>query len=191
MNTNPDNQTILLWLEDELSSEEQLRIDAWATNQPEWLAKRESARQWRAQLSRIIPASEPLPHGDFFQSQLLRTIASSKPTASAATPAMGVPFWRKWAMPLSVAAAMVLGFIGGTQWGGKTDRATTLVTYTPAEGVKAEFFETSPAEGTVIVLSGIAALPDGFVSTETTSAGQHGLQHPVEKNEEAATLVAP
>ena len=86
---------------------------------------------------------------------------------------------------------MVLGFLGGTQWQQKPHRAKTLVTYTPEEGVKAEFFETSPAEGTVIVLNGMAALPDSFVSTETTSHEPQHLNEPMERQKETATLIAP
>lgn len=191
MNMNPDNQTLLLWLEDELSNDEQVRIDAWASQYPEWIAKREAARQWRAQLPRLIPASETLPYGDFFQSQLMRSLAST--SAAAATPVSAAGFfsWRKFLMPASVAAAMAIGFVGGTQWQEKPHRATTLVTYTPAEGVKAEFFETSPAEGTVIVLNGVAALPDSFVSTETTAVSPHHVPDSADHKREPAVLVAP
>ncbi len=184
---NPDNQTLLLWLEDELSKDDQQRIDQWAADQPMWLAKREDARQWRSQMSCIMPSGEELPYGDFFQSRLLRAIESSAPTSI--TPVVSAKVaspWRKFWLPASVAAAMVMGFIGGTQWD-KPQRATTLVTYTPAAGVKAEFFESSPAEGTVIVLNGIAALPDGFVSTETTSTDAQQS----DRDAGAATLVAP
>lgn len=188
---NPDNQTLLLWLEDELSNAEQVRIDAWAAEHPVWLTKRDAARHWRMQLPRFIPASEPLPHGDFFQSQLMRSIAPSAPAASAPAPSAGVFFWRKLMLPASVAAAMVLGFIGGMQWQTKPNRATTLVTYTPEEGVQAEFFETSPAEGTVIVLNGVNALPDAFVSTETTAVDPHHLNAVGDKKQDSAALVAP
>jgi hypothetical protein len=188
---NPDNETLLLWLEDELPQDQQTKIDAWAADQPIWREKRESARQWRAQMSRAI-SLDVLPHGDFFQSRLMRSIEQSRIDAERAEPAaVRVSPWKKFWLPASVAAAMVVGFLGGTQWQAGPDRAKTLVTYTPEEGVKAEFFETSPAEGTVIVLNGVAALPDSFVSTETTSNEPQHLNEPVERQKETATLVAP
>ena len=190
MNTNPDNQTLLLWLEDELASDSQAHVDQWAAAQPEWLAKREAAREWRTQLSRVM-VREELPQGEFFQAQILRTIATSAAVTPPAAVAHNISPMRKWWMPLSVAAAMVFGFVGGTQWQEKPDRATTLVTYTPAEGVRAEFFESSPAEGTVIVLNGMAALPDSFVNTEVTSAEPVHSSDSYSSEEEAAILVAP
>jgi hypothetical protein len=189
MNMNPDNQTLLLWLEDELSEDDQLRVDEWAADQPMWLAKRNDSRQWRSQMSRIMPHGEEVPYGDFFQSRLMRAIESSAPTSlSPVVSATDASPWRKFWLPASVAAAMVMGFIGGTQWQDKPQRATTLVTYTPAAGVKAEFFESSPAEGTVIVLNGIAALPDGFVSAETSSTTNAQQS---DRDKEAATIIAP
>lgn len=189
MNTNPDNQTLLLWLEDELASDAQARIDQWAAAQPEWLAKRDAARQWRSQLSRVMATSDAMPQGEFFQAQILRSIATS--TTVTVPAASSSSSMRKWWMPLSVAAAMVFGFFGGTQWQEKPQRATTLVTYTPAEGVRAEFYESSPAEGTVIVLNGMAALPDSFVSTEVSSAEPLRSSESHSTQEEAAILVAP
>lgn len=191
MNMNPDNQTLMLWLEDELPEELQKAVDAWAADQPLWQEKRESARQWRAQLSQAMSAEE-LPYGDFFQSRLMRTIEQTRVETERSTPAVvRASPWRKFWLPASVAAAMVLAFLGGTQWQQKPHRAKTLVTYTPEEGVQAEFFETSPAEGTVIVLNGMAALPDSFVSTETTLHQPQHLNEPIERQKETATLIAP
>lgn len=192
MNTNPDHETLMLWLEDELSEDTRQQLDTWAADQPQWLEKREAARQWRHQLRRTM-AAEEIPYGDFFQSRLMRTIEQGRAESERAAPVTHAPVspWRKFWLPASVAAAMVLGFLGGSLWQEKPHRAKTLVTYTPEEGVKAEFFETSPAEGTVIVLNGMPALPDSFVSTETASHEPQHLHEPVERQKETATLVAP
>lgn len=189
MNTNPDDYTLLLWLEDELADTEQMLVDAWAADQPIWLEKRESSRRWRAQMSNIMSHSVEIPQGEFFQARLLHSIATSSEVAASSTSAPS--FWRKWTLPLSVAAAVVLGFLGGTQWSDRPHRAKTLVTYTPEEGVKAEFFETSPAEGTVIVLNGVEALPDEFVDTKTADLPAADSIHATEGKKETATLVTP
>jgi hypothetical protein len=57
----------------------------------------------------------------------------------------------------------------------ETKPVQALVIYTPEEGVKAEFFETSPAEGTVIVLNGVAAIPDDFEVPDTASVTPSGI----------------
>jgi hypothetical protein len=191
MNTNPDNQTLLLWLEDELASDLQKPIDQWAAGQPEWLAKREAAREWRSQMSRVMAISNELPQGDFFQAQIFRSIATKGRVTSSPAVARDNSPMKKWWMPLSVAAAMVFGFLGGMQWREKPNRATTLVTYTPAEGVRAEFFESSPSEGTVIVLNGMEALPDSFVNTEITSAEPVHSSDSHLSEDESEILVAP
>jgi hypothetical protein len=192
MNMNPDKETLLLWLEDELLQEEQMLVDAWAADQPVWLAKREASRQWRSQIGQIMAPTADLPYGEFFQSRLMRTIEqSTQVTQTTLVHSSRGAAWRKWMLPLSVAAAMIIGFIGGRQWQDKPHRAKTLVTYTPEEGVKAEFFETSPAEGTVIVLNGVEALPDEFADITTTATPTLDLRDPSEKKRDAAILVAP
>lgn len=186
---NPDDQTLLLWLEDELTGEERTAVDAWAVHQPTWLEKRESSRRWRNDLNQIMSHRDEIPHGEFFQARLMQTIAMSASSSSASRKA--VSHQRKWTLPVSIAAAMVLGFWGGTQWHDRTHRAKTLVTYTPEAGVKAEYFETSPADGTVIVLNGVDALPDEFVETSTSSAPSQDPNHASETPKRASTLIAP
>lgn len=189
MNTNPDDQTLLLWLEDELANTEQRLVDAWAADQSIWLEKRESSRRWRTQISQLMAHSDEIPHGEFFQARLMHAIATSPSASIRASAAPSL--WRKWTIPLSFAAAMVLGFLGGTQWHDRPHRAKTLVTYTPEEGVKAEFFETSPAEGTVIVLNGVEALPDEFVDTSTMAVPALDPIPSIHGKKESATLVTP
>lgn len=190
MNTNPDNQTLMLWLEDELHGEELAQVEAWVQGQPDWLAKREASRQWRGQLRRAIPAAEEPPYPDFFQSKLLRAIEQSNPTQKALAP-QTTPSWKKWWMPVSAAAAMVLCFFGGTLFGDKRSPQNGLVIYTPEEGVKAEFFETSPSEGTVIVLNGVAAIPDTFEVPDRAAIDRHQWEQEQNRQKEAASLLAP
>lgn len=195
MNMNPDDHTLMLWLEDELTGADQARIDDWATNQPEWLAKRDASRQWRGQLRQVIPASEEPPYADFFQSKLLRTIEqqSVRDAAPAQAPATAAsePWWRKLWLPLSAAAAMALCFFGGTLVADKPSDHKGLVIYTPEEGVKAEFFETSPADGTVIVLNGVAAIPDTFEVPDRAAIDRFHGEQEQNRQKEAASLIAP
>jgi len=176
MNTNPDKQSLLLWLEDELDAAGQASIDAWAIDQPEWLAKRDAARAWKKSLRAVVPAAIEPPYADFFQAKLeraLREPASLQPLPGKVT-APATPLWKKAWMPASVAAALVAGFFAA-EMRPETKPVQSLVIYTPEEGVKAEFFETSPAEGTVIVLNGVAAIPDDFEVPDTASINPSGI----------------
>jgi anti-sigma factor RsiW len=158
MNTKPDHETLMLWLEDELSAPEQAVVDAWAQDQLAWLTKRDEARRWRAQMTSLRATPEDMPYGEFFQQRVMRAIEQEKSAASSqvVAPALG----RRFRFPTSLAAALVLGFFGGALWYQQSPRSKVLLTYTPAEGVKADFYESSPARGTVIVLNGVEALPD-------------------------------
>lgn len=189
MNMNPDNQTLMLWLEDELADAERMQVDAWAFTQPDWMEKRSAAREWRMRCSDAMSAADSMPQGEFFQAQLMRTIATSVSVQKNEVRDSG-GVMRKWWMPMGVAAAMALAFLGGTQWQ-KPQRATTLVTYTPAEGVRAEFYESSPAEGTVIVLNGVPALPDSFVNTDISQKDAPGQHDGSSDSKDAAIIVTP
>ncbi len=189
MNTNPDDQTLFLWLEDELAASEQLLVDAWAATQPDWLERRDSSRRWRDEARRIMSSSGEIPSGELFQARLMRRLEMSVTTADS--PVDSISLWRRWMLPFSIAAAMIIGFLSGSQWGEGPSRAKTLVTYTPEEGVKAEFFEKSPAEGTVIVLNGVDSLPDEFVNTSPSAASAPGSPPWNEDHKKEGTLVAP
>jgi hypothetical protein len=189
MNMNPDNQTLMLWLEDELADAERMLVDAWASSHHEWIEKRSAAREWRMRCRGAMSSADSMPQGEFFQAQLMRTIATSV-SVQTKEESVSVGVMRKWWMPMSVAAAMVMAFLGGTHWR-KPQRSTTLVTYTPAEGVRAEFFESSPAEGTVIVLNGVPALPDSFVNTDISQKEAAGHHDGGSGSKESAIIVTP
>lgn len=183
MNTNPDKQSLLLWLEDELDAGEQARIDAWAIDQPEWLAKRAEARLWKQSLRAAVPASVEPPYPEFFQAKLERALreesyhneqAREHKSEDVRGTTPSASWWKKAWMPASVAAALALGFLAA-EMRTEAKPEQTLVIYTPEEGVKAEFFETSPAEGTVIVLNGVAAIPDDFEVPDTASVMPSGI----------------
>jgi hypothetical protein len=48
----------------------------------------------------------------------------------------------------------------------------TPVLYTPEQGVRANYFASEPAGAMVIVLDGVAAIPDSFEVPETAATGE-------------------
>ena len=176
MNTNPDEATLALWLDDELTGEDLAAVEAWAAGHPEQLAARDDIREWRAAMSAAMPASEEPPFPDFFNSRVLQAIREQTPKASA--PAKRPFSWNSWMMPLAACAGMVLAF-----WFGKESQAVPdydvanapraipvePVVYTPESGVEAEWFASSKASATVIVLKGVTAIPDSTDFSETVS----------------------
>ncbi len=179
MNTNPDEATLALWLDDELTGAEQAAVEAWAIQQPEQITAREEVRRWRATFSAAIPASEEPPYPDFFNSKVLQAIREQSPKPAPAK----TPFsWKSWLMPMAACAGMMLTFWAGTKINSTPEidvtgapRAIPVepVLYTPENGVNAEWFASTKASATVIVLNGVTAIPDSTDFSETVMLPGH------------------
>jgi hypothetical protein len=166
MNTNPDEATLALWLDDELAGADLAAVEGWALTRPEQLAAREEIRRWRATVASAMPAFEEPPYPDFFNSRVLQAIREPAPAVALRARSFS---WKSWCMPMAACAGMALTFWAGT-------KATTTpeydvagapkaipvepVVYTPENGVDAEWFASKEASATVIVLKGVAAIPD-------------------------------
>lgn len=165
MNTNPDEASLALWLDDELTDGSFASVEAWAATQPEQLAAREEIRRWRATMASAFPASEEPPFPEFFNSRVIQAIRDSAPKPVANRPFI----WKSWFMPLAACAGIVMAF-----WVGKHSQRPVeydvsnapkaipveSVVYTPESGVEANWFASKEASATVIVLNGVAAIPD-------------------------------
>lgn len=174
MNTKPDDTTLALWLDDELEGEELTQVEAWASMQPEQLAAREEIRRWRQMISASLPASEEPPAAEFFNERIQHAIRE----ANHKTPTVSnVISWHRLWMPVAACAGMALAFWLGMTTNSDQGQAPILVkaptptklpyTYTPEHGVDAESFDSAGA--TVIVLSGVDAIPDTIDFSETAS----------------------
>jgi hypothetical protein len=174
MNTLPDEEMLALWVDDELEGASAARVNAWAASQPEWLARREDARAVKALFRRAnMPAVEEPPYADFFNSRLSREIArevADSAPAAALSPVRTRSFFH-WLLPATAVAGMALCFWAGTRLVSSAPKTVTVnappVLYTPEKGVNAEYFASADAE--VIVLDGVAAIPDTFELPETAS----------------------
>ena len=173
MNTNPDEATLALWLDDELQGNELALMESRCEAEPALLELRERHRTWKEWMRRGIPASEEPPYAEFFNARILRSIERER---SCATPrrksSAGWASWRSWFMPFAAAAGMVIAF----QLGARTQPALEVVDidvshapraipvepilYTPEMGVKARWFQSTGADAFVIVLDGVPAIPD-------------------------------
>lgn len=177
MNTNPDENTLALWLDDELQGEELAAVNAWAENHPEHLAAREETRRWRKMIASAVPASEEPPAAEFFNGRIAHAIQSA--TVEPTTLAKRRIAWRSVLMPLAACAGMVLAFWIGVRTNSGTPeidvtgapRAIPVepIVYTPDRGVNAEWFKSQEASATIIVLNGVDAIPDSMDFSATAS----------------------
>jgi hypothetical protein len=179
MNTNPDESTLALWLDDELTGDALAAVEAWAIGQPDQLFAREEIRRWRSTIAAVIPASEEPPYPEFFNSRVLKAIRELEPKAAAVVKPSFL--WKSWLLPTAACAGMAMTF-----WIGKTShsvpeydvsnapRAIPVepVVYTPELGVKAEWVASAKASATVVVLNGVTAIPDATDFSETVYVPQ-------------------
>ena len=176
MNTTPDDELLALWVDDALDGPSAAAVDAWASARPEWLERREQARQVVPWLRSGLAASEEPQYAEFFNARITREIEREAGVAVAPTFSRSRRLW-SWFLPATAVAGMVLCF-----WAGTRMVPAPMVTapdpvaatpgpylYTPEKGVKAAYFASEPADAMVIVLDGVAAIPDSFEIPETAS----------------------
>ncbi len=182
----PDDQTLMMWMDDELGPAEQAAVDLWSIENPEWLEKRQSLRTWRSSMQSVFAAEVEPPCVDFFHAKLQHSLEQQAETNTSSIAPASLPFWRRFAMPLAAAAAIAIAFLAGRTTVIIPHPADNIMTYTPEEGVNAEYFVSSPSEGTVIVLNGVTDIPDQFSIPDTASIPQND-----ESSKESASIIAP
>ena len=178
MNTNPDEAKLALWLDDELRGEELAEVEAWAGKQPEQVAAREEVRRWRKMMASAMPASEEPPYAELFSGRVARAIREPAPETVIPMPKRRFQ-WQSILMPLAACAGMVFAFwLGMKSKSGPPEidvagapKAIPVepIIYTPERGVNAEWFTSSEASATVIVLSGVEAIPDATDFSQNAS----------------------
>lgn len=182
MNTNLDEMTLALWLEDELEGAELTAFETAMDGDTGLIARREAVRAWRRQLRSALPAAEEPPYPEFFNSRIEQSLRQAAPRAAVGAGWFGA--WRAWWLPTAALAGMALAFWLGTEVGGAPQAvvvapnpvampvtAVAPAVYTPERGVAAESFSSVEAEATVIVLEGLDAIPDTLDFAETASVG--------------------
>jgi hypothetical protein len=177
MNTNSDETKLALWLDDELHGEDLATMETWAKDHPPQLAAREEVRHWRGLMAATIPAAEEPPYPEFFNQRVARAIREE--ATQPATVAKQRIAWQSLLMPFAACAGMLLAFWLGAQSHARppeidvagAPRAIPVepFVYTPENGVKAERFASMDASATVIVLNGVAAIPDDTDFSQSVS----------------------
>ena len=185
MNTNPDDELLVRWLDDDLSGAALETAEARFSQDPALIALRADSRRWRGQVARALPRSEEPPHAEFFNARIARAIQvpteiPTTPEIPAGRPAGSAAFGGRalW-MPLAACAGMVFSFWIGLKQGNSASPAAKAdsrvaatssprglplepAVYTPVRGVDAEWFDSDSAGATVIVLTGVPAIPDNI-----------------------------
>jgi hypothetical protein len=176
MNTKPDDETLALWLDDELEGEAFASVEAWAAAHPDQLAARQAVRDWRQMISSAVPHVEEPPYPEFFNSRIAAAISELEKVPVKAVVSR-TSWWRSvWFMPAAAAAGMTLAFWMGTRTSLSVAPPSAIevssaspVVYTPETGVRADYFASRSADATVIVLDGVPAFSDALDFRETAA----------------------
>lgn len=149
-----------------LSPEDEQELATHLKENPGLMGELEDLGRIRSELQTHLPAEVEPPYPDFFNAHLERLIREDEmvdaPAASPVKQARSV--WLGWLLP--AAGAAILAFFAGTQLRGPEKPmagavATALpVVYSPITSVRPEAILDEDTGGTVIILEGLAAIPD-------------------------------
>lgn len=177
MNTNPAETKLALWLDDELRGAELAAFEAGPGSLPEAQAARAENRRWRELIGAALPAAQEPPYPEFFNLRVARAIREAAP--EPAVVAKRRLSWPALIMPLAACAGMVFAFWLGVKSSAVAPEVVVAgapraipvepFVYIPESGVRAEYIASSKASATVIVLNGVAAIPDSTDFSTTTS----------------------
>lgn len=159
-----ENHDLIRWLDGEMTAAERRAFEATLQNDPELAAEAESMRRLSESLKAHLPAEMPVPHADFFNSQIQVRIAQMEldDAREREKAAASTTNWLSWLrMPWLAGAAAAAFAIAGLVWtqNSSSGRSTILSTYTPNPSVKAQVIENTEAGATVILLEGLAPIP--------------------------------
>ena len=159
-----ENHDLIRWLDGEMTADERRAFEATLQNDPELAAEAESMRQLSESLKTHLPAEMPVPHADFFNSQIQVRIAQmelddAREREKAAESTAG---WLSWLrMPWLAGAAAAAFAIAGFVWTQNSSKGTSTIasTYTPNPSVHAQVFHSADAQATVLMLDGLEPVP--------------------------------
>ncbi|MDZ4290199.1 MAG: hypothetical protein U0984_19690 [Prosthecobacter sp.] len=185
MKTPTEDHDLIRWLDGEMTAAERERFAARLESDPVLKADAEALLQLGAALRAHLPGEMPLPHADFFNSQIQVRIAQEDEPARSGAPSRGR--WLEWfrlpsfATALAAAAAVVIAGVMIWQQD-ETGESMVLSTYTPNPGVQARAFHSQEAQATVLMLDGLEAMP-----ADHKIVGYH-IQHSEREQDVATTL---
>lgn len=164
MNLERQQEQLTRWIDGELAGDELREFENAVAADPQLAEAKAEAES----LSRLLKADMPerhIPNPEFFNSQIQRRISEDAPPAKAsAASAGGILSWFRSPFTLASAAAVVLlGLFALSQASGDpatSEHTSVASTYTPDKAIAASHFYSDEADASVIMLDGLAALPD-------------------------------
>jgi len=185
MDLEKNEQLLTRWIDGELTGSELDEFEQAVARDPQLAEAKAEAEGLRSALRSHMPAEREVPNPEFFNSQVQRRISAGTPAVSPPekAPAGGILSWFRSPFTLaSAAAVLLLGFFAVSQMGGSgvdgvpSGHSQVTSTYTPDPSIEAESFYSDEADATVIMLGGLAALPDSTdLNGQNVVSTEHGF----------------
>ncbi|MFV1994998.1 MAG: anti-sigma factor [Verrucomicrobiales bacterium] len=178
-----DQEKLTRWIDGEL---EPAALEDLLARHPELRAEKKAAKEIGDSLRSEMESGERIPFPDFFNHQIQRAIEQERHPALRASAYEGMPsesFFSLFKLTRNLAAAALLVLLGVFIGSAIIDRGpdgTEIVTaYTPDPSVVAEVHYSADADATILLLEGLAAIPDDHDITKHHTAsyrpGRGGL----------------
>ena len=161
-----ENHDLIRWLDGEMSPAERAAFETTLQNDPQLAAEAADMQKLSLSLKEHLPAELPVPHADFFNSQIQVRIAQLELDDARAASQRGesaISRFMQWLRtPWFFGAAATALLVAGFAWlqiGAASGTTEILSSYTPNPAVHAETYHSSEAQATVLMLEGLEPIP--------------------------------
>lgn len=158
-----ESHDLIRWLDGEITEAEHASFEERLKHDSVLAREARELRSLSQGIRAHLPAEMPVPHADFFNSQIQVRIAQMERTESRGR--VGSAFswldWLRqpWLATAGVAALAVLGFFLLRTGDSESGQSLILSSYTPNTQVHARTFHDDSAQATVLMLDGLDDVP--------------------------------
>jgi hypothetical protein len=184
-----EDHDLIRWLDGEMTAAERSAFEERLKQDPALAKDAEELRALSAGIRTHLPAELPIPHADFFNSQIQVRIAQlesddARARSSASTRSASWFAWLRlpWLTAAGAVALAILGFVI-MQPAAQKMESSIISSYTPNSSVHARTFHDAAADATVLMLDGLDAVP-----AEKKITGVHAARSEWEPEVASTTL---
>lgn len=158
-----ENHDLIRWLDGEMMEAERASFEERLKHDPVLAGEARELRSLSEGIRAHLPAEMPVPHADFFNSQIQVRIAQMERTENRVREGSAFSWldWLRqpWLVAAGAAALAVLGFFLLRTGDSENGQSLILSSYTPNTQVHARTFHDDSAQATVLMLDGLDDVP--------------------------------
>ena len=162
MKTPENNDSLHRWHDGEMTPTERTSFEAEMQRDPALKKEADLMKRIGESMRTHVPMDMPVPHGDFFNSQIMDSISQMQQSSDRAKPSSSSAFSlfdllrRPWAL-MAAAAVVITGVL--VFHSGDSTNTQVVNLYAPNPSVRAQINYNSEAGATVMMLEGLEPLP--------------------------------